>query len=155
MWEARRWSTLRSAGYGSMARGKTVLCGKHGGVQRCEVVGCEHGGGRRCKVAGCGSMARSKTALCGKRGGGRRCEVASCDKVAQGKSEMCCRCENKAKAKQQASKEASKPQVTVGRKQHASDEAVKKLTGDAARRGLRPKSKIASKRRLICLTVRV
>ena len=54
---------------------------------------------------------------------------------------------NKAKAKQQASKEASKPQITDGQKQHALDEVVIKLTGDAARRGLRPKSKIASKRR--------
>ena len=50
-------------------------------------------------------MALSKTVLCGKHGsdqrcgGGQRCEVVGCDKVAQGKSGMCCRCETKAKAK--------------------------------------------------------
>ena len=84
----------------------------------------------RCKVAGCGSLARSTTDLCGKHGGGSRCGVASCDKLAQGKSGMCSLCKTSAKAKQQASEEASKPQVKNGREQHAVDEAVGKLTGD-------------------------
>jgi len=109
----------------SMALGKTVLCGKHGG-------------GRRCEVAGCGSIARGKTVLCGKHGGGLRCEVAGSDKIAQGKPGMCSGCKTKAKAKQQVSEEASKPRVTDEVKQHAVDEAAGKLTGDAARRGLRP-----------------
>ena len=43
---------------------------------------------------------------------------------------MCSLCKTSAKAKQQASQEASKPQVKNGREQHAVDEAVGKLTGD-------------------------
>ena len=45
---------------------------------------------------------------------------------------MCPGCKIKAKAKQQASGGGSKPQVTDEVKQHAVNEAVGKLTGDAA-----------------------
>ena len=43
---------------------------------------------------------------------------------------MCPGCKTKAKTKQQVSEDAPKPQVTDEVKQHAVDEAVRKVTGD-------------------------
>ena len=64
--------------------------------------------------------------------------MAGCGSMAQGKSGMCGRHKSEAKAKHRTSDEASEPQVTDEVKQHAVNEAVGKLTGDAAGRGLRP-----------------
>ena len=58
--------------------------------------------------------------------------MAGCGSMARGKSGMCSRHKSEAKAKHRTSDEASEPQVTDEVKQHAVNEAVGKLTGDAA-----------------------
>ena len=84
-------------------------------------------------------MTRGKAALFGRHGGGLRFEVAGCDKLALGKSGM-----TKAKAKQLAIDEASKPRVNDEVKKHVVNELFGKHTGDAARSGLRPIGHVAS-----------
>ena len=144
------------AGCSKLARSKSAMCGEHGGGARCQEAGCgsmalrrsrmcgEHGGGPRCEEAGCSKLALSKSAMCGEHGGGARCQEAGCSKLARNKTGKCKRHTSKTKAKHRASGEASEPQVTDEVKQHAVNEAVGKLTGDAASRGLRPTGHITS-----------
>jgi hypothetical protein len=82
--------------------------------------------------------------MCGKHGGGPRCQEDGCTNLARNKTGKCKRHTSKTKAKHRASDEASEPQVTDEVKQHAVNEAVGKLTGDAASRGLRPTGHITS-----------
>ena len=55
--ETWRWATLPGGRVRQHGASKTVLCGKHGG-------------GLRCQVVECGGIAHGKTALCGKHGVG-------------------------------------------------------------------------------------